>query len=156
MADLDETVWRPKIVAEAQSWIGTPYVSNQCVKGKRGGTDCAMILIGVYGELGLIPKEYDPRPYAPQWHVHRNEEKYLEAILQFTTEIKGPPKPGDVALFKIGHLFAHGAIVTDWPNVIHAVGGDKVSRLDVTKNVVGKRALGLVSVRFFSLWGSAE
>lgn len=151
-----EAETRAKIVAEAQSWIGTPYVSNGMIKGKRGGTDCAMLLVGVYGNLGLIPKEFDPRPYPPYWHVHKSEERYLGAILAFVTEVAGPPirapLPGDVVLFQIGRLFAHGAIVTDWPNVIHAIGNDAVLPEDISKSTTGKRALAHVPQKFFSLW----
>jgi cell wall-associated NlpC family hydrolase len=143
---------RKAIVAEAKTWVGTPYISNGLVKGPRGGTDCAMLLIGVYGNVGLIPKEFDPRPYPPQWHVHRNEEKYLTYVLGFVKEIEGPPKPGDLAMFKVGLVFAHGAIVTDWPNVIHALGNDQVVPEDISKSTIGKRALARVPQRFFSFW----
>ena len=153
----DEAKVRAAIVKEALSWVGTPYVSNACVKGRNGGgTDCAMILIGVYGALGLIPPEFDPRPYPPEWHVHRSEERYLGYIQQFVTEVEGPPGrtpgPGDLAFFKIGLVFAHAAIVIDWPNVVHAVGGVGVMLDDISKNTTGKRALWLVPQRFFSIW----
>ena len=150
----DET--RAAIVREAQSWIGTPYISNACIKGPRGGTDCAMLLVGVYGNLDLIPKEFDPRPYPPQWHVHRNEEKYMNIVRSFAGEVAEPPGrkplPGDVVMFKIGRVFAHGAIVVDWPHVVHAVSEDHVLPEDISKNTTGKRALWLMPKTFFSLW----
>lgn len=149
---MDEAETRAAIVAEAQSWIGTPYLSNAAIKGPRGGTDCAMFIVAVYANLGLIPKEFDPRPYSPQWHVHRNEEKYMGYVLQFVKEIEAPPKPGDLAMFKIGLVFAHGAIVTEWPNVIHAIGNSKVVADDIDRNMIGKRALAVVPQRFFSFW----
>ena len=149
---MDEIEARVKIVEEAKSWIGTPYISNGMIKGPRGGTDCAMFLVGVYSNIGLIPREFDPRPYPPQWHVHRNEEKYLGYVLQFVKEIEGLPKPGDLAMFKIGQVFAHGAIVIEWPNVIHAIGNDCVTPEDISKSIIGKRALARVPQRFFSLW----
>ena len=148
----DEASARRAIVEEAQSWIGTPYISNAMIKGKRGGTDCAMILVGVYSNLGIIPKDFDPRPYPAQWHVHRNEERYLAYVMGFVNEIEGPPKPGDLAMFKVGKVFAHGAIVTDWPNVVHALGNDSVMPEDVSKSIIGKRALWNIEKRFFSLW----
>ena len=68
-------------------------------------------------------------------------------------EVKGPPErmplAGDFVMFKIGHLFAHGAIVVAWPTVIHAVGGAMVVPEDVSKNTTGKRALWLVPKHFF-------
>jgi cell wall-associated NlpC family hydrolase len=150
---MTEDELRKAIVSEAETWIGTPYISNACIKGKRGGTDCAMLLIGVYANVGVVPKEFDPRPYSPQWHIHKDEEKYISNVLRFAKEIPGPPKPGDIAMFLIGRVHAHGAIVVDWPYVIHAIGNDKVGLDDVSKYTVGKRALALVPQRFFSLWG---
>jgi cell wall-associated NlpC family hydrolase len=140
----NEEELRAKIVSEARSWLLTPYISNGMVKGRRGGTDCAMFLVGVYRNVGLIPKEFDPRPYPPQWHVHRNEEKYLGYVTQFAKEVAGPPermpKPGDFVMFKIGLAFAHGAIILAWPLVIHAIGNAAVVEEDVSKNTTGKRA----------------
>jgi cell wall-associated NlpC family hydrolase len=147
---------RRAIVAEALTWIGTPYISGQMVKGKRGGTDCAMILVGVYGNVGLIPKQFRPEPYSPQWHVHRSEEKYLSYVLKFAHEIEGPPLPGDLVTFKIGNVMAHGAVVTEWPMVVHAVANDRVMPEDVSKNTTGKRALMNVEQRFFSFWPKVE
>jgi cell wall-associated NlpC family hydrolase len=155
---VDEAIMRQRIAEEAISWIGTPYVSNAMVKGKAGGgTDCAMLLIAVYGELELIPKAFDPRPYPPQWHLHRNEEKYMEFVCRFATEVKAPPermpKIGDVVMFKIGRLFAHGGIIVNWPNVVHAIGNNVVMMEDISRNTIGKRALAVVPKKFFTLKG---
>lgn len=152
--DEQERRMRAAIVAEAETWIGTPYISNAVIKGRRGGTDCGMLLIGVYGALGFVPKEFDPRPYAPDWHVHRNEEKYIEFVERFATEVDIPPKriplPGDLMMFHIGRVFAHAAIITDWPNAIHAVSQDSVLPVDILANNTGKRALANVPWRVFS------
>jgi cell wall-associated NlpC family hydrolase len=151
----NETEIRAKIIAEAMTWVGTPYISNAMIKGRRGGVDCAMLLVGVYRNIGLIPKDFDPRPYPEQWHIHKNEEKYMSHVLPFAKEVPGPParlpKPGDVVMFKISQAFAHGGIVTNWPNIIHA-NGVPVYEEDISKNVIGKRALALMPQRFFSLW----
>ena len=153
---MNEAEGRLAIVCEAQSWIGTPYNSCQIVKGRRGGVDCGMFPLAVYADLGFIPKEFDPRPYSPQWHVHRDLEKYLEYTLRFSKEVLGPParKPlgGDFILFKLGRVFAHGAIVLNWPMIIHATAYDGIMPEDVSKNTTGKRALMNVPQRFFSLW----
>jgi cell wall-associated NlpC family hydrolase len=156
-----ESEMRKKIVSETMTWVGTPYVSNAMVKGKSGGgTDCAMLLIAVYDKLGLMPGYVDPRPYSPQWHLHRNEEKYMTQVMRYAKEIEGPPKrwpkPGDLIMFKIGKLFAHGGIIIEWPIIVHAIGNATVMLEDISKSVVGKRALGLVPQRFFSLWPGEE
>jgi cell wall-associated NlpC family hydrolase len=154
---MTEAELRAQVVAEAQSWVGTPYISNGAIKGRRGGVDCAMLLLAVYQNVGLVPREFDPRPYPPQWHVHRNQEKYLQHMLGWAKEVLGSeeraPLPGDVVLFKIGHVFAHGAIITDWPNVIHAIGGDMVIYDDVSMRTTGRRALWHMPRLIFSYWG---
>lgn len=150
---MTEAEIRTAIVIEAESWTGTPYISNGMVKGRRGGVDCGMLPVAVYANMGFIPKEFDPRPYAPDWHVHRNEEKYMEYILRFAREVTGPPermpKPGDFILFKMGRVFAHGAIILKWPTILHAVGNDHVWPQDISRNTVGKRALANVEQKFF-------
>ena len=152
----DESKERLDVVTEAKTWVGTPYHSNALIKGKKGGTDCAMFLVGVYANAGLISKDFDPRPYPPQWHVHRSEEKYLAYMLQFVKENAGPPEhmplPADIVMFKVGLAFAHAAIVIEWPNVIHAVGGSMVFIEDISKNTTGKRALWTIPKRYFSYW----
>lgn len=154
---MEEAETRQRIVAEAMSWIGTPYVSNARVKGVAGGgTDCVMLLIAVYGDMHMLPADLDPRPYPPQWHVHRNEELYMQQILKYSYEVNPPPlrmpKPGDLVMFKVGRVFAHGAIIVGWPNVVHAIGNSIVMLEDVSKNTTGKRALALLPQRFFTLW----
>jgi len=51
---------REKIVAEARSWIGTPY--HNCADIKGVGVDCGMLLVRVFVDLGLV-EPFDPRPY---------------------------------------------------------------------------------------------
>ena len=45
---------RAAVVAAARSWIGTPYHHAADVKGV--GVDCAMLLVRVYSDLGLIDR----------------------------------------------------------------------------------------------------
>jgi cell wall-associated NlpC family hydrolase len=149
-----EQEMRQRVVVEARSWIGTPYVSNGAIKGKRGGTDCAMILVAVYGNVGLIPKAFDPRPYPPDWHIHRNEEKYMDNMRHWAKQVHAPPLrmplAGDLVMFKIGRVFAHGGIITEWPKIIHAVGNSRVTEANISKETLGKRALWIVPKTFFT------
>ena len=108
---------RLAVVAEAEGWIGTPFHHAARVKG--AGTDCLMLLAEVYERAGIIA-HLDPPFYVPDWHLHRDAERYLEGLLQYARPIDGPPLPGDVALFRFGRTFSHGAIITDWPRLIHA------------------------------------
>ncbi len=108
---------RQATVLEAQSWVGTPY--HHCADVKGHGVDCAMFLARVYSTAGVIPF-IDPRPYPPDWHLHRSDERYLQTILPYAREIFTPPEPGDFLLFRYGRTFSHSAIVIKGNTVIHA------------------------------------
>ena len=109
---------RAEVVAAARSWLRTPYHHAADVKGH--GVDCAMLLVRVYCDLGLV-ETFDPRPYTRDWFLHRGEEKYLGHLTKRTTPIREPGL-GDIAVFKIGRLFAHAGIVSrvDPLAIIHA------------------------------------
>ena len=115
---------------------------------KKGGVDCAMLLVRVFVDTGLIPP-FDPRPYSRTWFLHREEPKYLDWIRQHTREIEGPPQPGDIVVCKIGRQFAHGGIVTRWPFVIHAFAQ---ARMVLEDNVGLQGKYEVVEKRFFSYW----
>jgi cell wall-associated NlpC family hydrolase len=101
---------RASVVAAARGWLGTPYHHAADVKGRKGGVDCAMLLVRVYVDLGLVAP-FDPRPYAPDWMLHRGEEKYLGFLLARARMIETAGL-GDVILFRVGRCFAHGGIVS--------------------------------------------
>ena len=129
---------RTAVVAEAESWLGTPYHHEARIKGH--GVDCAQILVGVFANVGLIEPVTLPH-YPMDWNLHRDEERYLDILGRYTREIEHPslcdPRagaarqpagagnvlPGDIAIWKFGRCFSHGAIVVAWPVVIHAYVG---------------------------------
>jgi NlpC/P60 family putative phage cell wall peptidase len=119
-----EAEQRAAVVAEARSWLGTPYHHRAEVKG--AGVDCARLLHAVYRGCGLVAAIAIP-PYPPDWHLHRGAERYLAAVLDHAAEIAEPPLPGDIALWRFGRCFSHGAIVVAWPTVIHAYVGRRVA-----------------------------
>lgn len=108
---------RASVVREAESWIGTPFHHAARVKG--AGVDCLMLLAEVYERAGIVVR-VEPPFYVPDWHLHRDAERYREGLLHYARAIEGPPLPGDIALFRFGRTFSHGAIVTRWPRLIHA------------------------------------
>jgi cell wall-associated NlpC family hydrolase len=108
---------RSRVIVGAESWLRTPYHHMGRVKG--GGTDCLMLLAEVYEAAGVIP-HLDVPFYAPDWHLHRDAERYLLGIMRYAREIDADPQRGDVAVFRFGRCFAHGAIVVSWPRLIHA------------------------------------
>ena len=120
---------RASVVKEATSWIGTPFHHAARVKG--AGVDCLMLLAEVYQHAGIVAP-IEPPFYVPDWHLHRDAERYLEGLTRYAGEITGPPLSGDIALFRFGRTFSHGAIVTAWPLLIHAYWNIGVVRGDAT------------------------
>lgn len=134
---------RAAVLAEAESWVGTPFHHAARVKG--AGVDCLMLLAEVYERAGIVGR-VDPGYYVPDWHLHRAAELYIEGLTRYAREIAGPPEPGDVALFRFGRVFSHGAIVVAWPRVIHALWtAERVVRGDAMQYPLAGRP-----VRFFS------
>jgi cell wall-associated NlpC family hydrolase len=113
----NEETERRAVVAEAKTWLGTPY--HNCARIKSGGVDCGMLLAEVFERAGVIP-HVEVEPYPTDWHMHRSEEIYLGIANQFAHPIEGPPQPGDIALYKFGRCVSHGAIVIQWPQILHA------------------------------------
>jgi cell wall-associated NlpC family hydrolase len=146
---------RARIVAIAREWIGTPHHHMARVKG--AGVDCAMFPLEVYREAGVIGEIEIPF-YPPDWMLHRSEEIFLGIVERYARELNAPAAPlptargsvqaGDFVIYRFGRCFSHGAIVTEWPTVIHAVNGPGVILSD------GEREGVLVgrAKRFFSLW----
>ena len=138
---------RQRIVAIARTWMGTPFHDCQGVKG--AGVDCAMLLKCVYEESGLV-EPFVIAPYSPQWFLHRDEEVFMGIVKKFTREIAAEDAgPGDIALYRLGYCYAHGAIIVRWPEeIIHA--HKQSGRVLATPAFTGD--LGRLAVKFFSIW----
>jgi cell wall-associated NlpC family hydrolase len=151
-ANSDESLEQAeRIIAEAESWIGTPF--HDCANLKAVGVDCANLIAQVY-ERALITGHIEIKPYSPQWFLHRGEELFAEYVLKAGAhEIEeGDVRMGDIVLYKIGRCFAHGAIIARWPNsVIHA---HKPSR-GVIKGGGLDGELVEFPRRFFTMWAGA-
>lgn len=107
---------REQVVAEALSWLQTPF--HHCADVKGAGVDCAMLLVRVYCDLGVVPM-MDPRPYKPQWFLHSSETRYLGWLAKYSRKVD-EAQPGDVAVFNFGKHAAHGAIIIDDHTMLHA------------------------------------
>ena len=112
---------RPAVVAAARAWVGTPY--HPCADIKGAGVDCGMLIVRVFVDTGLCAP-FDPRPYPPDWHLHRGEERYLGFVHANCRErgAAEPAQPGDILVFRFGRCHAHGGIVTsaDPLTIVHA------------------------------------
>jgi hypothetical protein len=122
------------------------------MKGNKGGVDCAMLLVRVYCDLGLV-EPFDPRPYTRDWFLHRNEERYLSFLLARSKEVRAPGL-GDIVLFRMGRCFAHAGIVSreDPLSIIHAFSNAGC----VVEDVISWNAelsARIKTAKFASYWG---
>lgn len=99
---------RASIVAEALTWLGTPYHHHGRIKGV--GVDCAMLLAEVFERCGLVP-HVDAGHYPHDWHLNRTEEIFLGWLQRCGAKPVQTPAPGDVACLRFGRTYSHGAIV---------------------------------------------
>jgi cell wall-associated NlpC family hydrolase len=138
---------REQVVAEAMTWLRTPYHHRGALKGI--GVDCAQFPLRVYASCGLI-EPFEPGDYATDWHLHRSEERYLNLVTMRAREIDpADVQPGDFVLFRVGRCFSHGAIVVSWPRIIHAVIDLCVTLDEATNGKLAGRP-----IKAFTLWSS--
>lgn len=120
---------RNRIVAEARSWIGTPYMHQASLKGV--GCDCLGLLRGVWRALYGAEPEAMP-VHAPDWAEANGEERLAAAARRHLIEIVPENAgPGDVLLFRWRpHLPAkHAAILSGPDRMIHAYDGAAVAEV---------------------------
>jgi cell wall-associated NlpC family hydrolase len=148
---------RAEVVAEARSWLGTPYHLNQCVRG--AGVDCARFVHAVLHACGLMPAEFIER-FGMDFGAHTDEETYKFRMLRHAPEIlEGisfpslKALPGCVALVRTqgARVFNHGAIVLQWPRSIHAV-GEGVREFDASQHYLWAHRV----VKIFDPFGGSE
>jgi len=138
------------------TWLRTPHHNGARLKNV--GVDCGQFPLAVYEAVGLIPPTATSR-YSPQFHLNRGEEWYLSYCQSLGRELGDGEKPqnGDFAIYKVGRVFSHGAIIIDWPHVIHSYVGVGVS-LDLgNKGWMAQNRDGSPRpVKFFTLWPREE
>jgi len=108
---------RKKVVAEALTWLKTPYHLNARIKG--AGVDCGTFLIASFAGAGLIDV-VDLGTFKSDFHLHRSDEVYVTWIKRYCREVTREPLPGDIILYRFGRILSHGALVVNWPQIIHA------------------------------------
>jgi hypothetical protein len=99
---------------------------------KHHGVDCGQVIIASFVEAGMV-EDFDPGYYTMDWHMHRSEERYLGFMERYLRRIDPDedqrsvverplwvPPPASVIVVRVGRTFSHGALVTEWPNVVHA------------------------------------
>ncbi len=125
---MSEIITRAAIVAEALSWLGTPYQHQMSTKG--AGCDCLGLVRGIwrafYGsEPATIP------PYTPDWAEMSGDEALKNAADEFLKPIAiSKACPADILLFRMqaGVPAKHIAIVLGDDLIIHAYWGRAVTK----------------------------
>lgn len=148
---------RLAVVAEARSWLGTPYHHRAAIRGV--GVDCALLLLEAFASAQIIDR-FDVDPYTCDWHLHRGEERYLNHVEGFTRrldlpgeEIRHFPKdfsldPATILMWRVGRTYSHGGIVTTWPFIIHSyLPSMIVEEVDVRRTPMAFRP-----VKAYSAW----
>jgi NlpC/P60 family putative phage cell wall peptidase len=110
---------RAAVVAEALTWLRTPYHHHARLKGV--GVDCAQLLVAVYEACCAVDR-VELGDYSPEWHLHRSEELYMQHLLRYARLLDEDEtvRSADIALYRFGRTFSHGAIVLEPGTFIHA------------------------------------
>ena len=135
----NNTADRSQLVNEIRSWIGTPYVLGQGVKG--AGVDCARLLMAALINVGLI-KDCEVEYYGHDWFHNTSQERYLYGILKYALPtIQGVAykslsiEPGCILATRASgsKVINHAGIVTEWPMLVHAAYSG-VAEVDATRH----------------------
>lgn len=103
------------IVAQARSWIGTPF--HHQARLKKVGCDCLGLVVGVVDELELKDKNgvklaaYDEVTYSKEPDGAYLTQKLLDVLDEVAVD---DMCAGDLALFKVRENPQHLAILTDY------------------------------------------
>lgn len=122
-------VSRNAIIAEARSWIGTPYTHQASVKGV--GCDCLGLVRGVWRAIyGSEPE--DPPPYTRDWAEVQGRETLRDAAGRHMIAVAvDRVRPGDVLLFAMKDRAPakHCAILTAPGRMVHAIEAHPVAEV---------------------------
>lgn len=120
-------VSRQAVVAEARTWLGTPYHHAQMCKGV--GVDCGLLVGGVAIATGCIAPELWAQRFATfQGYAPTPSNGMLERVCRSFMAIKplDDMAPADVLLMRFKREPHHLAIVADHPggglSIIHSLG----------------------------------
>jgi NlpC/P60 family putative phage cell wall peptidase len=124
-------ITRAAIVAEARSWVGTPYRHQASLKGV--GCDCLGLIRGVWRAVIGEEPERAP-PYTPDWAEAAGNEPLAKAASKHMIGIDCAAfTAGDVLLFRwrAGLAAKHAAIATTHDQMVHAHDGATVAEVAI-------------------------
>jgi NlpC/P60 family putative phage cell wall peptidase len=127
-----EEISRDAIVAEALSWVGTPYRHQASLKG--AGCDCLGLVRGIWRALHGEEPEAMPG-YTPDWAEARGAETLAEAARRHFKAIGlATASPGDVILFRWRENLPakHAGVLIGDGRFVHAQQGAAVATVAFT------------------------
>lgn len=111
---------RAAVVAEARSWIGTPWQHQARSKGV--GVDCAGLVIGVSRALGIVVPWMDVTHYA-RMPDGRSLLYHCDEWMRRVARVLA--RPGDVLVMRFDEHPQHLAIASDYAHgglsIVHAL-----------------------------------
>lgn len=147
---LDEQAQRAAVIAEARTWLGTPFRDQADIKGV--GIDCGLLLTRCFVDTRVKPP-FDPRPYPPRRHLHERAEKYIELIERYAVETT-EAKPANIAVYKFGLCYSHGGILIGGDCMISALLQHAMVTIQELWGAEYRQPDGSpVPVRYFDPWG---
>lgn len=111
---------REEIVAEARSWLGTPFIWQQSAKGR--GCDCKGLVWGVARELGLPEAASLYASIRGEYHTRVDSRLLLKGMAE-TFAPADEPRPGDVLVLRVAGRPQHLGIMTEPARFIHTYAG---------------------------------
>jgi len=143
---MDEQEQRSKVVEVAVRYLGTPY---RHMGRSTGGMDCVHLPLEAFEQAGITPHRVIDY-YPEDWAMHNADPRYVREMEAFGMRKVGrEPKPGDMAMFTWGLCISHGALVVEWPRIIHAYKPAKAV-------VYGNATKGALAKRFAGIWSYWE
>lgn len=139
---------RAEIVAEARSWLGTPWVHQHCMKGV--AVDCAQLVMAVARQCGVADPLLRVFEYGrePDGTIMKTCGEHMDQIT--IDELR----PGDVVSVALDHQPQHVGIVGDYVHgglsLIHASSAGKREVIE-SRLVFSRRFKFVAGFRFRGL-----
>ena len=106
------------LLQEIESWIGTPWIHGQSLKGV--GTDCVRFICSIGKFAGWVAPDYIVPVYNQDWALHNTVSILETEIQKFARAVSRPYQIGDVFLFVYGKCASHAGFYIGKGNMIHA------------------------------------
>ena len=136
-------------LAEAKSWLGTPFQARQRAKG--AGVDCANLQQACHQAAGLLPPGAKFTGYPMDGGHHANRSPITEWLLQSgkfeqVWDGKGHlPRSqfGDLLCMRIGRTVWHVSSTLDYPNFLGIYEGVPAFVRQLDDSTWGRRVLAI-------------